>query len=38
MTTEAFITLFLGGLVSCYWAGLKFGVAVRFIKNLGTSA
>ena len=38
MSIEAFVTLFLGGLVSCYWAGMKFGVAVRALKNLGKVA
>ena len=38
MSLEAFIALYLGGLASCYWAGLKFGYVVRLFKNLGTSA
>lgn len=38
MSIAAFTSMFLGGLVACYWVGLKFGVAVRVIKNLGASA
>lgn len=38
MSLEAFIALVLGGLVGCYWAGFKFGVAVRMLKNLGNHA
>lgn len=38
VTLDAFVPVFIGGLVACYWAGLKFGVVVRILKNLGTSA
>lgn len=38
MTEERFVALVLGGLVACYWAGYKFGYAVRMIKNLGNHA
>lgn len=37
--TEADTVLYvLSGLVACYWAGYKFGVIVKVIKDLGSSA
>lgn len=38
MSDERFVALVLLGLVSCYWAGFKFGKAVRLLKNLGNHA
>lgn len=38
MSTEEFVAVLIGGLVLCYWAGVKCGAAVRAIKNLGRSA
>jgi hypothetical protein len=36
--TAGAITAYLTGLVLCYFAGLKWGTAVKFIKDLGRSA
>jgi len=38
MTDAAYISAFLLGLVSIYWAGFKVGTTVRIFKNLGTHA
>jgi len=38
MNDMEFVALFMFGLVSCYWAGFKFGTVVRVLKNLGNSA
>lgn len=35
-TTE--IVFYIGSLLASYLVGMKVGVAVRFIKNLGNSA
>jgi len=32
------ITLYLAGLFASYFVGLKFGAAVKFLKELGRSA
>jgi len=37
MTTAA-ATGYLVLLVACYWGGLKWGTAAKFIKDLGRSA
>jgi hypothetical protein len=38
MSLEAFLVVVITGLVGCYWAGYKFGVVVRMLKNLGNHA
>ncbi len=32
------ISLYLGGLVACYFGGYKVGYAVKFINQLGNGA
>lgn len=32
------ISLYLGGLVACYFGGYKAGVVVKFINQLGNGA
>lgn len=32
------ISLYLGGLVTCYFGGYKAGVVVKFINQLGSGA
>jgi len=32
------ISLYLGGLVTCYWGGFKAGYVVKIINQMGNSA
>lgn len=36
--SAAAVAGYLAGLFACYFAGLKFGTASKFIKDLGRSA
>jgi len=36
--TDAEISLFIGGLVACYFSGLKIGKFIKLIRELGNGA
>ena len=36
--TDAQISMFIGSLIICYFAGLKIGKAVKILKELGNGA